>query len=89
MQGEENDFLGMAAVKKSSPANRQGRILSDLCDMASVTRSHFIYALIIIPIGLCIVPPPKAGEQYERTAILYLSNTHKNGSYNLVKVLLS
>ena len=24
-----------------------------------------------IPIWLCIVPPPKAGEQYERTAILY------------------
>ena len=26
---------------------------------------------IYIPIWLCIVPPPKAGEQYERTAILY------------------
>jgi len=25
----------------------------------------------VIPIWLCIVPPPKAGEQYERTAILY------------------
>ncbi len=24
-----------------------------------------------IPIWLCIVPPPSAGEQYERTAILY------------------
>ena len=24
-----------------------------------------------IPIWLCIVPPPKSGEQYERTAILY------------------
>ncbi len=71
MQGAENDFLGMVAVKKSSPANRQGRILSDMCDMASVTHSHFIYAFIIIQIWLCIVPPPKAGEQYEITAILY------------------
>ena len=37
-----------------------------------------------IPIWLCIVPPPKAGEQYERTAILYHQQyTSKLGVNNL------
>ena len=34
-----------------------------------------------IPIWLCIVPPTKAGEQYERTAILYHQQfTSKSGA---------
>jgi len=41
-------------------------------------------AKINIPIWLCIVPPPKAGEQYERTAILYHQQyTSKLGEINL------
>ena len=44
-------------------------------------------SIILIPIWLCIVPPPKAGEQYERTAILYHQQyTSKLGVINEEKL---
>ena len=46
-----------------------------------------VYYYKYIPIWLCIVSPPKAGEQYERTAILYHQQyTSKLGDKYIVTV---
>ena len=63
--------------------NTVGGYLSPACGGGKITSTQFFLIdkgilqwcakgiVIKIPIWLCIVPPPKAGEQYERTAILY------------------
>ena len=71
----------------SFPRRRRGKDNRQLYLVPDITSFILVYQrddhIFIIPIWLCIVPPPKAGEQYERTAILYHQQyTSKLGDVN-------